>query len=310
MWMVPTTFLCGVTVVFVVCKPVSMLKSRQDKADAKVNFFGVRYYRQRTYVRREVMFSQVCVCSGGSPRFRSRCGGVPSLRFWGGSSQSQIFGGSTWSQIFGGGYLVSVKGKIFDTRFGLIHVFRLGKKIFVEGPPPVKGKIFDTRFGLIHIQTGKIFFVEGPPPPSKGKNFWHQIWLDTCADWEKKFLSRDPPLPVKGKVFDTLIHVQTGKNNFCRGTPPPTSKGKNFWHLDTCSDWKKIFLSRDPPPGIARNCYGYAAGGMPLAFTQEDFLVISLIFALVRYEWTLTRERLGTGEWRLTDVSTSQSLRQ
>ena len=24
---------------------------------------------------------------------------------------------------------------------------------------------------------------------------------------------------------------------------------------------------------MARNCYGYAAGGMPLAFTQEDFLV-------------------------------------
>ena len=33
-------------------------------------------------------------------------------------------------------------------------------------------------------------------------------------------------------------------------------------------------MSREPtPPGIARNCYGYAAGGMPLAFTQEDFLV-------------------------------------
>ena len=27
------------------------------------------------------------------------------------------------------------------------------------------------------------------------------------------------------------------------------------------------------PPGIARTCYGHAAGGMPLAFTQEDFLV-------------------------------------
>ena len=47
---------------------------------------------------------------------------------------------------------------------------------------------------------------------------------------------------VKGKIFDTrfdLIHVQTGKIFFCQGTPPP-------------------------PPGIARNCYGY---------TQEDFLV-------------------------------------
>ena len=28
-----------------------------------------------------------------------------------------------------------------------------------------------------------------------------------------------------------------------------------------------------PPPSIASTCYGYAAGGMPLAFTQEDFLV-------------------------------------
>ena len=71
-------------------------------------------------------------------------------------------------------------------------MFRLGKKIFVKGSPPlVKGKIFGSRFGL--------------------------------------------------------IHVQTGKKNFCTGTPPP--------------------------PGIARNCYGHAAGGMPLAFTQEDFLV-------------------------------------
>ena len=44
-----------------------------------------------------------------------------------------------------------------------------------------------------------------------------------------------------------LIHVQTVKKSFRRGTPPP--------------------------PGIASTCYGYAAGGVPLAFTQEDFLV-------------------------------------
>ena len=44
----------------------------------------------------------------------------------------------------GGGVPVSVKGKIFDTRFGLIHV-QTGKKIFCQGtprPPPSKGKIF------------------------------------------------------------------------------------------------------------------------------------------------------------------------
>ena len=86
------------------------------------------------------MFSQVCVCSG-----------VPGLRFSGGSQVSNFRGGGTQSQIFwggsqvsdfqGGGYPVSVKGKIFDTRFGLIHV-QTGKKIFVEGPPPSKGKNF------------------------------------------------------------------------------------------------------------------------------------------------------------------------
>ena len=69
----------------------------------------------------------------------------------------------------------------------------------------------------------------------------------------KKNFSEGPPPPVKGKIFDTrfgLIHVRTGKNFFYQGTPNPP-----------------------PPPGIARNCYGHAAGGMPLAFTQEDFLV-------------------------------------
>ena len=93
-----------------------------------------------------------------------------------------------------------VKGKNFDTRFGLIHVQTGKKKFFVEGTPPsppVKGKIFDTRFGLIHVQTGKKYFCQRTPPPptDKGKNFWHQIWLDTCSDWKKNFLLRGPPLP-------------------------------------------------------------------------------------------------------------------
>ena len=103
--------------------------------------------------------SQVQVWRGG---LRSRSGGVPGLRS--GGSPSLRSGGSG----FGGSYLVSVKGKIFDTRFGLIHV-QTGKKIFVEGPPPpVKGKNFDTRFGLIHVQTGKKKFLSrDTPPPSQ-----------------------------------------------------------------------------------------------------------------------------------------------
>ena len=57
-----------------------------------------------------------------------------------------------------------------------------------------------------------------------------------------------------------------GKKNFCRGTPLP--------------------------PRIARNCYGHAAGGMPLAFTQEDFLVV-LNFTLQDRPYLMNRKRLG-----------------
>ena len=75
--------------------------------------------------------------------------GVPGLRFLGGGPRSQIFRGGPRSQIFGevsglrfsGGYPVSVKGKIFDTRFDLIHV-KAGEKIFVEAAPLSKGKNF------------------------------------------------------------------------------------------------------------------------------------------------------------------------
>ena len=111
-------------------------------------------------------------------------------------------------------------------------MFRLKKNFFVEGPPPpVKGKFFDTRFGLIHVQTGKKNFFCWGTPPSKGKIFGHQIWLYTCSDWKKKFFVEGHPPPVKGKLFDTrfgLIHVQTEKKNFCQGTPPRNSK-KLLW---------------------------------------------------------------------------------
>ena len=100
-------------------------------------------------------------------------------------------------------------------------------------------------------------------------------------------MSRDP-LPSKGKNFDTrfgLIHVQTGKKFFCQGTPPPLPpvKGKIFdtrFGLIHVQTGKKFYVEGPSPPGIARTCYGYAAGGMPLAFTQEDFLVICVIVVL------------------------------
>ena len=55
-------------------------------------------------------------------------------------------------------------------------MFRLGKKIFVNRPPPspVKGKIVGTRFGLIHVQTGKKILSRDPPPPWNSKKL---LWL-------------------------------------------------------------------------------------------------------------------------------------
>ena len=53
-------------------------------------------------------------------------------------------------------------------------MFRLGENFFVKGPPPpqVKGKNFDTRFGLIHVQTGEKFYVEGPPSQNSKDLLW------------------------------------------------------------------------------------------------------------------------------------------
>ena len=111
----------------------------------------IRFLPPAYVVRGKVIFILGNVClftfEGGVPRSRwvggprSRWGGPRSRLRWGGYPVSDP-GGYPVSGL-GGGYLVLVKGKIFDTRFGLIHV-----------------------------QNGKKFFVKGPsPPPSKWKNF-------------------------------------------------------------------------------------------------------------------------------------------
>ena len=110
-------------------------------------------------------------------------GGVPGLRFSGGGTWSQIFGGvpglrfsrgGTLSQIFGGagylvsdflhgGYLVLVKGKIFDSRFGLIHVQTGEKKFLLRDPPAIARKLLWLHGGRYAscIQAGGLSFL--PP---------------------------------------------------------------------------------------------------------------------------------------------------
>ena len=57
-----------------------------------------------------------------------------------------------------------------------------------------------------------------------------------------------------------------------RGVPQPWTGGHPISGGGTPSH---VWLGT--PPKIASTCYGYAAGGVPLAFTQEDFLVLKNI---------------------------------
>ena len=68
----------------------------------------------------------------------------------------------------------------------------------VRGPGPGRGGSQVQVRGVPGLRLGGVggYPVSGPgggPGLSKGKIFGHQIWLDTCSDWKKKFLSRDPP---------------------------------------------------------------------------------------------------------------------
>ena len=69
----------------------------------------------------------------------------------------------------------------------------------------------------------------------------------------------------------------------------------NIYHVIDRPDWKRDPPPPPPPPGIATNCYGYAVGGVPLAFTQEDFLVLrevtrTLFFGMSLRIWCRNEE--------------------
>ena len=89
-----------------------------------------------------------------------------SVHTFGGGPRSQVFWGGPRSQIFRGG----PRSQIFRVGGPRSHIFGGGPRS--------------------HIFRG------GIPGLSKGKNFWHQIWLDTCSDWEKNFC-RGTPLPLQ-----------------------------------------------------------------------------------------------------------------
>ena len=124
----------------------TLLRSRRRTVLFK-NELGNHFYRPRTNVRREVMFSQVCVCSRGGGRpdpafslgrvpIQIWMGGVPIQPWTGGGPNPALDGGGSQSSLGRGrGYPVSVKGKFFDSRFGLIHVQTGTKNFFCRGTP-------------------------------------------------------------------------------------------------------------------------------------------------------------------------------
>ena len=89
-----------------------------------------------------------------------------------------------------------------------------------------------------------------------------------------------------GGVF-TPSQVQTGvphpRSRQGGGTPTHTSRTR--WGIPPLQDW--VGYPHPPPQSgdssISSTCY--AAGGMPLAFTQEDFLVANLFSAQFTSNW-------------------------
>ena len=70
---------------------------------------------------------------------------------------------------------------------------------------------------------------------------------------------------VRGKVM--FWHESVCLSTLAGGGVPHPRSGVGGYPGQVFTGWGT------PPPSIASTCY--AAGGMPLAFTQEDFLVIS-----------------------------------
>ena len=78
----------------------------------------------------------------------------------------------------------------------------------------------------------------------------------------------NPALDGGGRTWSSLGQGES-RSSLGQGGTPTLDGGVPHLRVGTPSP--------GTPPGIASTRYGYAAGGVPLAFTQEDFLVCTVV---------------------------------
>ena len=127
----------------------------------------------------------VNISGGGYLVSDFRGGGLPGLRFSGGGYLVSDLGGGYLVSDFpggGGGYLVLVKGKIFDSRFGLIHVQTGEKKFLLRDPPPPRNSkkiAMATRRAVCLLRSRRTTFL----------SFFY-FWQISIVDMKLLFLSK------------------------------------------------------------------------------------------------------------------------
>ena len=144
------------------------------------------------------------------------------------------------------------------------------------------------------------FFLTSKPMIRKGNNLkkndrkeWHSFLRLTSHFMFYKHLIRHNSTLILPHIVTARIRSMTGRYCFHRCLSVNISGGgylvSDFWGGYLVSDlgggtWSQIFgggtWSQIFGGGylVSENCYGYTAGSMPLAFTQEDFLVLTYFF--------------------------------
>ena len=250
---------------------------------------------------------------GGTPyQVQVQVGGVPHLRSRWGGTWSQVQEGYPISGLGGLPHLRSGGYPIW----GVPHLRSGGYPIWggtpsqVQGVPHLRSGGYPI-WGVPHLRSGGYPIWGGTPSQvqgvphlrSGGYPIWgvphlrsggYPIWGGTPSQVQGVPHLRSGGYPISGPG-GTPSQVQGGTPSQVKGVPHLRSRGgtpSQVWSGGGTPSqvWSGGYSisgpggtpsqvwggTRSTPPGIASTCYGYAAGGVPLAFTQEDFLVMKI----------------------------------